>query len=106
MLRAAPDLLRKAPNKLTGVNGTGAYSMEARQLKFEHHFRYVARFGSLVVAFLFYLGVFFLPLPATGSEVSSALAMASLQRVHLETHGNGQLLDGTYLLAPAEEAED
>jgi hypothetical protein len=80
--------------------------MEARQLKCEHLFRYVARFGSLVVAFLVYLGVFFLPLPATGSEVPSALAMANLPRVDLETNGNGQLLDGTYLVALAEEAED
>jgi hypothetical protein len=31
--------------------------------------------------------------------------MANLSRVDLETNGNGQLLDGTYLLAPAEEAE-
>jgi len=32
--------------------------------------------------------------------------MANLPRVHLETNGNGQLLDGTYLVAPGEEAED
>jgi hypothetical protein len=80
--------------------------MEARQLKCEHLFRYVARFGSLVVAFLVYLGVFFLPLPATGSELPSALAMANLPRVDLETNGNAPPLDGTYLLTPAEEAED
>src|SRR5215217_5733198 len=79
--------------------------MEARQLKCENRFHHVARFGSLVVGFLAYLGVFFLPLPATGSELPSALAMANLSRVDLETNGNGQLLDGTYLLAPAEEAE-
>jgi hypothetical protein len=59
-----------------------------------------------VVAFLVYLGVFFLPFPATGSELPSALAMANLPRVDLETNGNGQLLDGTYLVALAEEAED
>jgi len=59
-----------------------------------------------VVAFLLYLGIFFLPLPATDSEVPSALAMANSPRVHLETNGNGQLLDGTYLIAPGEEAED
>jgi hypothetical protein len=106
MLRATPDLLRKAPNKLTGVNGTGAYSMEARRLKCEHLFRYVARGVSLVVAFLLCLGVFVLPLPATVSEVPSALAMANLPRVDLETNGNGQLLDGTYLVAPGEEAKD
>ena len=64
--------------------------MEARQLKFEHHFRYVARFGSLVVAFLLCLGVFFLPLPATGSEVPSVL----------------DLLDDAYLVTPGDEAED
>jgi hypothetical protein len=106
MLRATPDLLRKAPNKLTGVNGTGAYSMEARRLRCEHLFRYVARGLSLVVAFLLCLGVFLLPLPATGSEVPSALAMANLPRFDLETDGNGHPLDGTYVVAPGEEAED
>jgi hypothetical protein len=100
------DLLRKATNKLTGVNGTRAYSMEAQRQNCEHRFRYVACFGSLVVAFLVYLGVFFLPLPATGSEVPSALAMANLSRVDQATNGNGQLLDGTYLVALGEEAED
>jgi hypothetical protein len=84
--------------------------MEARRLKCEHRFRYVARFGSLVVAFLLCLGVILLPLPATGSEVGSvvpsALAMANMTRLDLETNGNGQLLDGTYLVAPGEEAED
>src|SRR5215211_7687304 len=89
MLRATPDLLRKAPNKLTGVNGTGAYSMEARRLRCEHRFRYVARGVSLVVAFLLCLGVFLLPLPATGSEVPSALAMANLPGLDQETNGNG-----------------
>src|SRR5215216_6320984 len=78
--------------------------MEAQRLKCEHLFRYVARFGWFVVAFLLCLRVFFLPLPATGSEEPSALAMANLPRVDLET--NSQLLDGTYLVAPAEEAED
>ena len=80
--------------------------MGAQRLKCEHLFRYVARFGSLVVAFLLYLGVFFVPLPATGSEVPSALAMANSPRVHLETNGTGQLLDGTYLVAPGDEAGD
>jgi hypothetical protein len=80
--------------------------MEARQLKCENRFHYVARFGSLVVAFLMCLGVFFLPLRATGSELPSALAMANLPRVDLETNGNAPPLDGTYLLTPAEEAED
>jgi hypothetical protein len=105
MLRATPDLLRKTPNILTGVNGTGAYYMEARRLRCEHRFRYVARGGSLVVAFLVCLGVFFLPLPTTGSEVPSALAMANLSRLDLETNGNGHPLEGTYVAAPAEEAE-
>jgi hypothetical protein len=80
--------------------------MEARQLKCEHRFRYVARFGSLVVAFLLCLGVFLLPLPATGSEVPSALAMANLPRVDLLANGNGYPLDETNLVAPGEEAED
>jgi hypothetical protein len=106
MLRATPDLLRKAPDKLTGVNGTGAYSMEARGLRCEHRFRYVARGVSLVVAFLLCLGVFLLPLPATDSEVPSALAMANLPGLDLETNGNGHPLDGTYLAAPGEEAKD
>ena len=78
--------------------------MEAQRLKCEHLFRYVARFGWFVVAFLLCLRVFFLPLPATGSEEPSALAMANLPRLDQAT--NSQLLDGTYLLAPAEEAED
>jgi hypothetical protein len=106
MLRATPDLLRKTPNKLTGVNGIGAYSMETRRLKCENRFRYVARGGSLVVAFLMCLGVFFLPLPATDSEVPSVLAMANLPSLDLETNGNPQPLEETYLVAPAEEAED
>jgi hypothetical protein len=61
--------------------------MEARGLKCENRSRYVARRGSLVVAFLLCLGVFFLPLPASGSEVPSTL------------------LDDAYLVTPAEEAE-
>jgi hypothetical protein len=80
--------------------------MEARHLKCEHRFRYVARFGSLVVAFLLCLGVLLLPLPATGSEVPSALAMAHSPRLDLATNGNGHPLDETYLVAPGEEAED
>ena len=106
MLRATLDLLKGTPNKLTGVNGTGAYSMEARGLRCEHRFRYVARFGSLVVAFLLCLGVFLLPLPATGSEVPSALAMANMPSLDLATNGNGYPLEGTYLVAPGEETED
>ena len=79
--------------------------MEARQLRCEHRFRYVARGVSLVVAFLLCLSVFLLPLPATGSEVPSALAMANLSRLDLETNGNDHPLDVTYVVAPAEEAE-
>jgi hypothetical protein len=80
--------------------------MDAQRLKCEHLFRYVAPFGSPVVAFLLCLGVFLLPLPASGSEVPSDLDMANLPRVDQATNGNGQLLDGTYLVAPGEEAED
>jgi hypothetical protein len=80
--------------------------MEARRLRCEHRFRYVARDVSLVVAFLMCLGVFLLPLRATGSEVPSALATANLPRVDQETNGNGHPLDGAYLVTPAEEAED
>jgi hypothetical protein len=105
VLWATPDLLRKAPNKLTGVNGTGAYTMEARRLKCENRSRYVARFGSLVVALLLCLGIFLLPLRASGSEVPSAVATANLLRVDQEINGNSHLLDGIYLVAPAEEAE-
>jgi hypothetical protein len=81
--------------------------MEARQLKCEHRFRYVARGVSLVVvAFLLSLGVFLLPLPATGSEVPSALAMANLARLDLATNGNGHALEETYPVVTGEEAED
>jgi hypothetical protein len=80
--------------------------MEARQLKCENRFHYVARFGSLVVAFLVCLVVFLLPLRATGSEVPSALAMANLPSLDQTTNGNAPPFDGAYLLAPAEEAED
>jgi hypothetical protein len=106
MLRATLDLLRKAPNKLTGVNGTGAYSMEARRLKCKHRFRYVAGGVSLVVAFLLCFGVFLLPLLATGSEVPSALAMANLPGLDQVTNGNGYPLEETYPVAPGEETED
>jgi hypothetical protein len=80
--------------------------MEVRRLRCEHRFRYVSRDVSLVVAFLMGLGVFLLPLRASGSEMPSALAMANSPRVDQETNGNGQLLDGTYLVALGEEAED
>lgn len=106
MFRATSEFLRKAPNKLTGVKGTGAYSMEARQLRCEHRFRYVARGVSFVAAFLLCLGVFLLPLPATGSEMPTALSMANLPLVDQESNGNGHPLNGTYVVAPGEEAED
>ena len=80
--------------------------MEARRLRCEHRFRYVARGVSLVVAFLVCLGIFLLPLPTSGSEVPSALAMANSPGLHLATNGTGHPLDGTYLVAPAEEAKD
>jgi hypothetical protein len=80
--------------------------MEARRLRCEHRFRYVARGVSLVVVFLLCLGVFLLSLPATGSEVPSSLAMANLPSVNQETNGNGHPLDETYLVAPAEEVKD
>jgi hypothetical protein len=80
--------------------------MEAQRIKCEHRFHHVARVGWFVVAFLMCLGAFFLPLPATGSELPSALAMANLPRVDLETNGNAPPLDGTYLIALGEEAED
>jgi hypothetical protein len=106
VFKATPDLLRKAPDKLTGVNGTGAYTMKARQLECENRFRYVARGVSVVVAFLVCLGVLLLTLPATGSEVPSALATANLARLDLATNGNAPQLDGSYFVTPAEEAED
>src|SRR5215203_3248687 len=81
--------------------------MRALKLSCEGHcFRCVARGVSLVVALVVCFVVFVLPLPASGSEVPSGLDMANLPRVDLETNGNGQLLDGTYLVALGEEAED
>jgi hypothetical protein len=60
------------------------------------------------VAVLLCLGLFlsFLSLAATGSKVPSAFGMANVAHVHQEANGNAPPLDGTYLLAPAEEAED
>lgn len=80
--------------------------MEARRLRCEHCFRYVARGVSLVVVLLLCLGLFLLPLPETGSEVPSSLAMVNLPGPDLETNGNGHPLDETYLVAPAEEVKD
>ena len=107
MFSATRDLLRKAPTKLTGVSGpAGAYSMEAPQLRGEHRFRYVARGVSLVIAFMMCLGVFVVPLRVTGSDVPSALAMANLPLPDLETNENAPPLDGIYVVAIGEEAED
>jgi hypothetical protein len=105
MFSATPYLLSKAPNNLTGVKGTEAYSMEARQLRHEERCRYVPRGVSLVVAFLLCLGVFLQPSPATGSEVPSAVTMADLPSVELLANGKGYPLDETYLVAPVVEAE-
>jgi hypothetical protein len=80
--------------------------VEARRPRCENGSGFVARRVSLVVAFLMCLGVFLLPLPATGSEVPSALAMANLPRADLATNGKGQALDGTNVVMPGEEAED
>jgi hypothetical protein len=80
--------------------------VETRRLIREHRFRYIARGGSLVMGLLMCLGVFLLPLPAAASEVPSALAMANLPGFDLETNGNDHSLDGIYVAAPAEEAED
>ena len=79
--------------------------MEARQLKCENRFHHVARVGRFVVAFLMCLGVFLLPLPATESEVPSAVTVTNLAHVDLATNWNGHPLEETYLVAPAEEAE-
>jgi hypothetical protein len=107
MFSATTELLRKAPTKLTGVSGpAGAYSVEAPQLRGEHRFRYVARGVSLVVACLMCIGVFVVPLRVTGSEVPSALAMANLPLPDLETNENAPPLDGIYVVALGEEAED
>ena len=80
--------------------------METRRPGGENRFRYFARGLWLVVALLMCLGVFLLPLRASGSEVPSALAMANLPGLDQVTNGNSPPLDGTYLVAPAEEAED
>ena len=80
--------------------------MEARRLRCEHRFRYVARGVALVVAFLLCLGVFLLPLPATGSEVPSAQALANMPHLDIETNGNAPPLDETYVVALGEEAKD
>jgi hypothetical protein len=61
---------------------------------------------SVVVALLLCLGIFLLPLPATGSEVPSALATANLPSPDLATNGNPHPQNGTYLVTPAEETEE
>jgi hypothetical protein len=80
--------------------------METRRPRGQNHSRYLAGGGSVVVALLLCLGVLLLPLGATGSEVPSALSMANVPSLDQERNGSGQPLDGIYLLAPAEEAED
>ncbi len=66
-----------------------------------------ARGVSLVAAVLLCLGLFLLPLPATGFEVPSALAMANSPRVDQEANGNGYPLDGPYLVVvSAKEAQE
>ncbi len=66
-----------------------------------------ARGVSLVAAVLLCLGLFLLPLPATGFEMPSALAMANSPGVDQEANGNGYPLDGPYLVVvSAKEAKD
>jgi hypothetical protein len=89
------------------VNGTGAFAIDALQLRCEHLLRYVARGALLVVALLICLGVFLPPLPTTASEAPSAPATtADSSRLDQETNGGGIPLDGIYVLAFGEEAED
>jgi hypothetical protein len=59
-----------------------------------------------VVAFLLCLGVILLPLPVTGSEVPSALALANMPYLDIETNGNAPPLDETYFVGSVEEVED
>ena len=59
-----------------------------------------------MVAFLLCLGVILLPLPATGSEAPSALALANMPHLDIETNGIAPPLDETYVVASGEEAED
>jgi hypothetical protein len=59
-----------------------------------------------VIACMMCLGVFVVPLRVTGSEVPSALAMANLPLPDLETNENAPPLDGIYVVALGEEAED
>ena len=66
-----------------------------------------ARGVSLVAAVLLCLGLFLLPLPATGFEVPSALAMANSPGVDQEVNEDGYPLDGPYLVVvSAKEAKD
>ena len=60
---------------------------------------------SLVVAFLLCFGVFLLPFSASGAEVPSGLDMANLPRVDQASNGNGNLLNGPYVVGPVEEVE-
>ena len=66
-----------------------------------------ARVVPLVAAVLLCLGLFLLPLPATGFEVPSALAMANSPGVDQEANEDGYPLDGPYLVVvSAKEAKD
>jgi hypothetical protein len=67
-----------------------------------------ARDVSRVAAAWLCLGVFisFLSLPAGEFAVHSTFGMANVAHVHQEANGNAPPLEGAYLLAPAEKAED
>jgi hypothetical protein len=82
MFCATPALLRKVPNKLTAVKGTGAYFMETPRLRCESVSRYVARGGSLVVAFVLCLGLYVV---AFGEDADKDPLNAELLRMLLLT---------------------
>jgi hypothetical protein len=52
------------------------------------------------------LGVFLLSLPLTAAHVSSALAGANVEHVHRGANAPAPLPGGSYLLMPAEEAQE
>ena len=55
---------------------------------------------------LWCLGVFLLSLPLTAPHVSSALGGANVEHVDRGANAPAPLLDGSYLLMPAEEAQE